>query len=369
MKNDFSHAAEALKQAQALPDHSEEMPAIPGGATKLLPAERSRLKATESELAKTLANALNDLGTAEAREGKFQLSLAHFHEAERWQPTLPGLMRNIGLAAERVSDYPEAVRALRGVVADDPNDRLARIILGTALFSTHAFADAARVFTPLGDSALQEPGVAYAWADSLIKTNRFHEAGVLLDKLEQRPLAAETFILIAQSRSQMGDYPQAVAACHRALVSDPSTPKAHFIAALALLRQGRSADAESELRAELQLDPSNVDAQYNLAFVLLQQSRPEEAVGWLEKVVAKTPDHAQANYELGKYLLGEGKTTDAARYLETAARLSPELAHIHYQLQAAYRALGRQADADRELQVYRQLKEKSRNPNSPGMKP
>jgi tetratricopeptide (TPR) repeat protein len=123
------------------------------------------------------------------------------------------------------------------------------------------------------------------------------------------------------------------------------------------------------LKAELQLDPNNVDTQYNLAFVLLQQSRPEEAVGWLEKVVAQNPDHAQGNYELGKYLLGEGKTSAAAKYLETAARLSPELAHIHYQLQAAYRALGRQADADRELQVYRQLKEKSRNPNSPGMKP
>src|ERR1700747_2524742 len=51
-----------------------------------------------------LPNALNDLGTTEARESNFPLALTHFHEAEQWQPALPGLMRNIGLAADRVQD-------------------------------------------------------------------------------------------------------------------------------------------------------------------------------------------------------------------------------------------------------------------------
>jgi tetratricopeptide (TPR) repeat protein len=249
-----------------------------------------------------------------------------------------------------------------------PPTQLARTILGSALFSTNNFAAAAQVFSPLGDAALREPGVAYAWVESLIKLKRFPQAAAILDKWQQLPLTADTYILIAQARSQMGDYPHAVAACRRALELDPKIPKAHYIAGLALLRDGHSQDAEADLRAELELDPNSEETQYNLAFVLLQQSRAEEAVPWLEKVVAQDPNHAQANYELGKQLLSDGKTEEAAKYLEVAARLTPNLAHVHYQLQSAYRTLGRRADADRELQIYKAIKDKTRAPQSPDAK-
>jgi len=365
IQGDSAHAESSRKQADALPPNSEDMPESPIPAAKLSSVQRARLKHEQSDLAKIIANALNDLGITEAHEGKFSLALTHFHEAEQWHSAVPGLMRNVGLAADRVQDYPEVVRALREVIASNPRDQLARTILGSALFSTNAFAEAAQVFSPLGESALQEPGVAYAWVESLIKLNRFRQAAALLDKWQQLPVTAETLILIAQARSQMGDYPHTVTLCRRALELDPKTPKAHYIAALALLRDGHSQEAEGELRSELELSPDNEEAQYNLAFVLLQQSRAEEAVPWLERVVAQAPNHAQANYELGKQLLSDGKAEEAAKYLEVAARLAPQLAHVHYQLQSAYRSLGRRADADRELRIYREIKEKARNPVSP----
>ena len=317
----------------------------------------------ESELSKILASALNDLGTAEARQEKFDLALAHFHEAEQWHADTPGLMRNIGMAAVRLSNYPEAVRALRPVLAGDPHDQVVRSLLGTALYSTHNFAEAARVFTPLGDSALQEPELAYAWADSLIKTTQFLQATALLDKLEKRPLPAETVVLIAQAWSQMGNYPRSVASCHKALQLDPKLAQAHFIAGMALIRSDHPADAVSEFRSELQLDPDNNDAQYDLAFALLQLSHNDEAVALLRSVLAHDPDHAQANYELGRELMEEGKKEEAIRYLQAAARLNPNLDAVHYQLQSAYRAVGRKQEADRELKVYRDMKAKNRNVN------
>jgi tetratricopeptide (TPR) repeat protein len=365
MEGDSAHAESSRKQADSLPDNPQGLPDPLIGATKLSPAQRTKLKAEQSDLAKIIANALNDLGTTEARESNFTLALTHFHEAEQWQPALPGLMRNVGLASARVQDYPDAARALRKVIAADPSDELARTILGSALFSTNAFAEAIQVFSPLGDSALPEPGVAYAWVESLIKLNRFRQASTLLDKWQQLSLTPDTYILIAQARSQMGDYPHAVAACRRALEIDPKTPKAHYIAALALLHDGHSREAEADLRSELELDPNNEETQYNLAFVLLQQSRAEEAVPWLERVVAQDPNHAQANYELGKQLLSDGKTEEAAKYLEVAARLTPQLAHVHYQLQSAYRSLGRRADADRELKLYKEIKERTRDLHTP----
>lgn len=335
-------------------------PSIPASPTA---QQRQLARSQVRELRKILASALNDLGTAEARQEKFDLALAHFHEAEQWHADTPGLMRNIGMAAMRVPDYPEAARALRLVLATDPHDQVVRSLLGTALYSTHSFAEAARVLTPLGDSALREPELAYAWADSLIKTTQFPQATVLLDKLEKQFLPAETLVLIAQAWSQMGNYPRAVETCHRALQSDPKLAQAHFIAGMALIRSDHPADAVSEFRSELQLDPDNNDAQYDLAFALLQLSHNDEAVALLRGVLARDSDHAQANYELGRELLQEGKKEEAIRYLEAAARLNPKLDAVHYQLQSAYRAVGRKQDADRELNIYRDMKAKNRNVN------
>ena len=315
----------------------------------------------EDELREILSSALNDLGAVEARQEQFALALSHFQEAEKWNSETSGLLRNIGMAAARLSDYKETVRTLRPLVAASPSDNVARSMLALALFSTNAFQEAVKIFAPLGDSVLQQPELAYAWASSLVHINQFPKAASLLDKMQQRPLTPETLILVAQAWSQMGNYPKTVEACHQALLGKPQLPRAHYIAGLALIHQDRPAEAAQEFRSELQLSPQDTDAQFHLAFVLLQMSQNAEAGQLLRNVLAHSPEHPEANYEFGKELMSEGKSADAIPYLETAARLKPQFEPVHYQLQSAYRASGRKEDADREAKIYKDLKAKSRN--------
>jgi tetratricopeptide (TPR) repeat protein len=323
--------------------------------------EHRQIERMQIKLRTVLGTALNDLGTAEARQEQYSLALAHFHEAASWNPDVPGLMRNTGIAAARVEDYPECIRALRPVLAANPQDNVARAMLGTALFATRSYADAVQVFTPLGDSALQLHELAYSWAASLVHLNKYAEATALLNKLEQQPISTDTLMLVAQLWSQMGNYEHSVEVCHRALQLDPKLPGAHYFAGVALIHLNRSAEAAQEFRSELQLAPDDTDAQFHLAFNLLQLSQNEQAVELLRTVVARDPDHAEANYELGKELHREGKSGEALDYLEAAVRLRPEFAPGHYQLQSAYRELGRKDDANREAKIYRALKAKSRN--------
>ncbi len=360
-----------LSRASKNPDSSQRPPS---GVllADLLPKPKitpAALQARQRRLRKILGSALNDLGTAEARQDQFPLALAHFHEAETWQAETPGLMRNIGMAATRTGDYAEAARALRTVVAADRNDDVARSMLGMALFSTGSYGDAAATFAPLGESVLERPELAYAWAESLVKLNRYTEAAALLDKLQSRPLATSTRLLIAQAWSQMGNYPRTVAACQRVLQADPTLAQAHHLAGLALIHQDRPAEAAAEFRAELQQDPANTDAEYHLAFVQFQLSQEQEAMQHLRNVLARDPNHPDANYELGKALLRAGNTAQAIPYLEAAARLKPELDAVHYQLQLAYRSVGRKAEADREANIYRAMKAKSRNITLPPPRP
>ena len=348
----------------ALEDSTPDF-ALAIGNSALTAKQQESIKTKEIELRKTVSGALNDLGAVEARQEQFAAALGHFHEAEKSNAQTPGLMRNLGMAAARLLDYPEAARALRPVVAANSADTVARSLLGLALFAIEHYAEAASVFSPLGDSVLDRPQLAYAWASSLVKINQYPQASALLDKLSQHQLQPETLILIAQTWSQMGNYPKTVEICQRALDENSKLPRAHYIAGLALIHQDRPAEAAKEFRSELQLDSDNIDAQFHLAFVLLQLSQNEEAGHWLRSVLAHNPEHPEANYELGKQLMSEGKSSDAIPYLEAAARLKPQFEPGHYQLQSAYRASGRKEDADREAKIYRELKAKSRNISLP----
>jgi tetratricopeptide (TPR) repeat protein len=314
----------------------------------------------EKKLAQILAGALNDLGASEARHEDYALALDHLKEAETWDASAPGLMRNLGMTAMRLANYSEAARSLRMALGSRPDDQIVRSLLGTALFSTNAFGEAVEVLKPLGDSVLEQPELAYTEAASLVTMNRFAEATTLLDKLQKQTLSTELRMLVAQTWSQMGNYGRTVEACKQAEQTDSKLWGAHYLAGLALIRLDQPAEAAQEFRRELELDPSNADAEFHLAFVLLQQSQNEEARDWLGKVLANKPEHPEANYELGKELVRNGKLAQAIPYLEAASRLKPDFEAVHYQLQAAYRGVGRREDADREAKIYRDMKAKSR---------
>lgn len=332
-------------------------------------AEKEEAKVREQELRSVLASALNDLGTSEARRQQYELALAHFHEAERWQANMPGLMRNLGIAAFRLGKYPEAARALGQVVTDNSADNAARSMLGVSLFMTEQYADAVRTLGPIRDQIVGDPGIAYALASSLIKLNEPKEAASVLEALEKQQLSPDTLLLIGQSWAEMGDNAHALSTFRRALAQNQSLSNAHYYAGLALIHLDQPQEAAKEFQAELAVDPSNSEAQYHLAYALLQQSRIAEAKTILSDVIAAHPNHAEAQYQLGKILLDEGRAADAITHLEMAARLSPEKDYVHYQLQAAYRKDSRPADAERELKIYREIKARNRSAVQPASIP
>ena len=335
------------------PDSGEEAQA---DKPKLSPEEQAAIAGREKQLRAILGVSFNDWGTSEARQKNYAVATELFKEAKSWDPQTPGLMRNLGIAAFRQEDYPEAVSALRIEVPAEPQDLSLRAMLGMALFNTNSFAEAAQAFTPLGDNAFRDPRIAYAWAISLIKTNQYQPASTVLEKLQTQQSSTEILLLVARAWTEMGYYPQAAAASHKALQIDSQLPRAHFIAGNAYMRLEKYDEAVNEFRAEMAVSPSDVENEYNLAYALLRQSKTDEALGHLRAVLTQAPEHAGANYQLGKALLDGGQTKDAISYLEAAARLSPDLDYVHYQLQMAYRKDGRREEADRELAVYKQIK-------------
>ena len=317
--------------------------------------------AEENQLRLLLSTSFSDIATSEAIRHDYSAALGHYQESEKWNPSTPGLLRNLGVAAFRVQNYEEAIRALSQVLTSEPSNAAVRAMLGSAYFSLDNYREAARTIAPLSERAMHDPTLGYAWAASLVRLGELKQATPILEEYEKLDLSPETILLVGQLWTDMGDYSRAVQSFHRAIERDPSLARAHYFAGLAQLHWEHPNEAIDEFSAALKMVPDDPDSQIGLGYVYLLQSKQAEAMELFRSVVASHPENGNAHYQLGKLLLDAGKTQEAVMHLEAAARALPKTDYVHYQLQAAYRKESRTAEADRELQIYKELKAKNRD--------
>ena len=353
---DLKKAEEGASPDLARHDSTAELDSATLSRVNLTAEEKKAALAEEKSLRQILGASFNDLATSEAMRKQYDLALDHYREAQRWEPDASGLLRNLGVTAMKATKYPDAAQALSQVVGADPKDDAARAMLGLSYYLTDQYEAAVKTISPLGDAAFKDPGLGFAWADSLIKQQELPQASEVLDKLEQTPLSADTLMLVGRSWEEIGNHLRSVATYHKLLETAPGQPKAHYYAGVAYIQADRPADAAAEFQAELAVTPDDADARYNLGFAYLQLSRRDEAADLFTQVVTAHPEHADAQYQIGKILMDEGKIKEAISHLEAAARMNPKTDYVHYQLQAAYRMDSRIQDADRELALYKEIK-------------
>ncbi len=322
------------------------------------PEERSR--AREGHLRTVLATGYLDWGVAVARGGNIAGARQLFEEASHWDPTVPGVMSNLGLAAFRTGDFQRSAEAFGLVLASKPGDQQSRIFLGLSLFSLKQFQEAVAAFTPIESQLTDNSQAAYAFAFSLAQTGAPQHANYILDQLSVQALPPAELALVCQVYAQTENYEQAVTCLQHVTQQDPTLPHVHYQEGVALIRLNRPAAAVPALRQELTIDDSDADARFYLAYALLQLSEKDEAKSELTTVVTQRPQQAQAQYELGKLLLEQGDVPGAIAHLEVAVQVSPDDYFAHYQLQNAYRKAGRTNEAAEQLRLYREIKEKHR---------
>ena len=366
----MQHAPEVLPyiKVPSQPMPEEVAPAdatVPLDSAKLAQAtlneaEQKEAIRFEKQLRQILSSSLNDWGTSEARRGRYQDALEHFHEAERWDNTTAGLMRNTGVAALKVSDIQEAIRALEIAVQIDPQDKAARSRLALTLFRTDQYDAAHGQFEALGRDVFGDPALAYAWGYTLVRLNQPQKAGEVLARTAKLATSPEMLLSLGDLYSVLEDYEHAIAVYKKALELNSAMPRARYKMGAALLRLDRALAAVQPLEEELKLTPEDSDVKYNLAYALLQTSQKDRAQSLLRELITANPGHAQAQYQLGKMLLEDGHAAEAVQHLEIAAQRDPERDYVHYQLQSAYRRNGQKAEADRELEIYRDIKARKR---------
>jgi tetratricopeptide (TPR) repeat protein len=100
--------------------------------------------------------------------------------------------------------------------------------------------------------------------------------------------------------------------------------RSDFDEALALLRDGRRADAIALLLEVTEAAPELTAAHINLGIAYREERKMEKALASLEKAVASNPGHPAAYNELGIVQRRNGRFEDARRSYEKALALYPD---------------------------------------------
>jgi tetratricopeptide (TPR) repeat protein len=308
-----------------------------------------------------LASSYNDLGVMRAKESRFPEAAEFFKQASAWQPDLPGLDRNWGLASFRAELYHEAAPPLERQLKAHPDDSFVRQVLGLSYSMLEDYPKVVEVLQPLRDHPPDDPGLLLAWGTALVRTRQSADAAAIFRRLlEQNAGNASIHLLLGKAYAQQKDYGSAVNEINKALQLDPRLAEAHYYAGLVYLEQKDFEPATREFRAELEIRPNEAHTMYHLGYTLLLQNQLPESVALLRQVVKAMPDYELAYFELGRALLLQEDAAGAIANLEAAKKLAPDHDAVYFQLSQAYRRAGRVQEAGSELAAYQKLIEANR---------
>ncbi|HZT43992.1 MAG TPA: tetratricopeptide repeat protein [Chthonomonadaceae bacterium] len=136
--------------------------------------------------------------------------------------------------------------------------------------------------------------------------------------------------------------------------------KEHFDKAVALYKQNKLNEAQSEFALARKAKPNEPTILFWIGFIDLQQQKYADALEPLEQGVKLKPDSAEGHLNLGNAYDGLKRYPDAIKEFETVSHLQPGNADAYYDLGSIYSKLKRYPDA---VAAYRRAV--ALNPNDP----
>ena len=173
--------------------------------------------------------------------------------------------------------------------------------------------------------------------------------------LTQRPDNPRAHYLLANLLLRDGRAPEALAHFEEAVRLQAEFPEAWNAWGFALAGAGRLPEAIDRYETALRLKPSFSDAAYNLANALAQAGRMPEAIAAYETALRLRPGFWQAEENLGSVMLNTGRAAEAGVHYAAALRIKPDEADLHYDLALALRALGRGDDSRAQFEAAERL--------------
>ena len=115
--------------------------------------------------------------------------------------------------------------------------------------------------------------------------------------------------------------------------------------AIALIVEGRYAEARDLCQRMAQERPDVYVIYSNLARIAYEESKKQEAIGYMFESLRLKPEQAELHSNLGMLLAEENRQEEAIAHLRESLRLNPNQAGVHFALGNIFDAQGRLEDA------------------------
>jgi len=295
------------------------------------------------DLVRTDANnpvLLLNLCVTEYKAKQYPETVAHAAAALKLQPDLLSARLFLGAGQLELGEFNKAADSLALVVAANPQERNARLMLGEALLGTGRPADAVTHLEAAAELLPSNPRVWYALGRAYQTLGR--DPAAAWDKLHALPPSIESHLHAAQVHDAAQRWREAAVEWRAAI----EKPAARIGLAWSLFR-ARDYDAAMTALKPL-LASGGDDVQFLYGASLLNQQQPEAAIPYLRAAVTLI----SARSALGQALLQTGKPEEAIPLLKDGLAADTDGA-VHFQLYRAYQLTHREAEAREALAAYK----------------
>jgi len=222
--------------------------------------------------------------------------------------------------AVRDRRFAEALPVVREVLAEDPRNAFARVVMGSAHMGMEHYPEAItwfkRYLELVPTSAYAHHWLAVCYLKMGDRDNALREAAAAL---AIDPRFTDARIIRGGVLAARGEYDAAIKELRTAVDTDPAKPMLRLDLAKVLGEAGRTTEAESEYAALLKLKPDDATALIGLGVLQAKTGDTDAAARSLRRALEIDPTQDGARYDLAQVLETQGRRDEArAEYIKLA---------------------------------------------------
>ncbi len=219
-----------------------------------------------------------------------------------------GDVDNSGLEVNRArllmdkGKFDEAIEVVESVLAIDPDNIRAIIMLGDLYLQMKRFDKAAKAYSRIEDVSPSKLGP------------------------KSGPIVANIIANWGIALMNIGDFQTAEEKCRQAVVRNSSNYLGHFCLGRIAEVQQRNDEAINHYKESVRLNPMSGEAHNNLGNCYLRKEMFEKAIEQYKKAAEVNPAHVECHHNAGIAYLKLGKPEEAEKEFRAALRLNSSLA-------------------------------------------
>ncbi|HEX2672880.1 MAG TPA: tetratricopeptide repeat protein, partial [Polyangiaceae bacterium] len=310
-----------------------------------------------------LVNAQTLFGDIHLTRSRMSQAEAAYNEALKINPKAARALNGLGDALYRAGRFSEAQARFEASTQADPDDLSAKVGVAKSKLALERVDDASANLKKLRETYPASVPVAYWYGRALEAAGNRAAAETVyrgvLKAPSKDPQTVDVYIALALLQSQQGRNDEAQKTLADARAQLPEVPAIHKALGEVALSQGRYPQATTEFRQALALDAEDLGARFRLGVALRRDGKFEEAGKAFDEVGAVDRDYPGLALERGLLFETSGRTEEALKEYEGALAKAPKDPDLMLRVGCGKVAAGRAKQAEELLR-----KVLSERPNS-----